>query len=173
MKLDPALAKPIKLLILDVDGVLTDGRIVLDNNGIESKCFHVRDGHGLKMLGRTDVKIGILTGRESRVVTYRAAELGVEIVHQGAKNKIEVYETILRQVALSDQEVAMAGDDIVDLPVMRRVGLAMCPSDAIDEVKAVSHFISAFAGGHGAVREMVEVLMKAQGTWETVTARYF
>ena len=173
MKLDPALAKPVKLLILDVDGVLTDGRIVLDDNGLESKFFHVRDGHGLKMLSRTDVKVGFLTGRQSRVVAHRAAELGVDIVHQGAKNKIEVYEGIIGELGLSDHEVAMAGDDIVDLPVMRRVGLAMCPSDAIDEIKAVCHMISAFPGGGGAVREMVEALMKAQGTWEQVTARYF
>jgi 3-deoxy-D-manno-octulosonate 8-phosphate phosphatase (KDO 8-P phosphatase) len=173
MKLDPALAKPIKLLILDVDGVLTDGRIVMDNNGIESKFFHVRDGHGLKMLSRTGVRLAFLTGRESRVVAHRAADLGVDIVHQGAKNKIEVYEGIINELGLSDHEVAMAGDDIVDLPVMRRVGLAMCPSDAIDEIKAVCHLISALPGGRGAVREMVEALMKAQDTWEKVTARYY
>lgn len=172
MNMDQAGLARIKLLLLDVDGVMTDGRIVLDDNGVESKFFNVRDGHGLKMLQRAGLRVGILTGRKSRVVDLRAAELGVEIVFQGAKNKLEVYERMLAEQSLTDKEVAFAGDDVIDLPVLRRVGLALAPADAVDEVREVVHYVCRAAGGHGAVREIVELLLRGQGLWEQAMARY-
>ena len=173
MASDWARAASIKLAIFDVDGVLTDGRIVIDDNGVESKFFNVRDGHGIKLLQRAGLMVGLLTGRQSEVVDRRAAELGIQLVYQGIKNKIEAYDIILRDLSLTDDQTAFAGDDLIDLPVMRRVGLALSPADAIDEVKSISHFVSRFPGGHGAVRDMVEFILKAQGKWEEVTARYF
>ncbi|MDY6851645.1 MAG: HAD-IIIA family hydrolase [Thermodesulfobacteriota bacterium] len=173
MGLDPARIAPIKLVIFDVDGVLTDGRIVINDKGVESKFFNVRDGHGLKLMQRAGLQAAFLTGRQSRVVDLRAAELGVKLVYQGVKNKIEVYEQILAEQSLTDTQIAFAGDDLVDLPVMRRVGLALAPIDAIDEVKAVAHYICGLEGGRGAAREMVEFILKSQGRWDKVTARYY
>lgn len=170
---DPALAAPIRLVIFDVDGVLTDGRIVIDEEGRESKFFDVRDGHGLKLLQRAGLQVAFLTGRESRVVEVRAAELGVGLVRQGARDKVAVYEELLARTGLTDREVAFAGDDLVDLPVMRRVGLALAPADAAGEVRAAAHWVARSAGGRGAAREMVELILKAQGRWAEVVARYF
>ena len=173
MGLDRARLAPIKLVIFDVDGVLTDGRIIIDDEGNETKFFHVRDGHGLKLLQRAGLKAALLTGRQSRVVLLRAAELGIELIYQGAKNKLEPYEKILKDLSLTEAEVAFAGDDLVDLPVMRRVGLAMAPADAIDEVKAAAHYVCRQAGGRGAVREMVELILKGQDRWNKLVARYY
>ncbi|MBF0528149.1 MAG: HAD-IIIA family hydrolase [Deltaproteobacteria bacterium] len=164
---------PIKLVIFDVDGVLTDGRIVMDDCGMETKFFHVRDGHGLKLLMRAGLEAGFLTGRQSRVVELRAADLGVTLLWQGIKNKIDIYQNILTEHRLVDAQVAYVGDDLVDLPVMRRVGLALAPADAVDEVKEVAHYVAKLPGGHGAVREMIEFILKSQGRWESVVARYF
>ncbi len=165
--------KPVKLVIFDVDGVLTDGRIVLDDNGLESKFFNVRDGSGLKWLKRAGIEIAFLTGRESRAVKHRAEELGVNIVRQGAKVKLPVYEEILNELNLTDRETAFAGDDLIDLPVLRRVGLAMAPADASPEVKEAAHYVCGCGGGQGAVREMAEMILKGQGHWEKITAGYF
>jgi len=172
LKITPDRLAPIKLVIFDVDGVLTDGRIIIDDQGVESKFFNVRDGHGIKLLQRAGLQAAFLTGRQSRVVDRRAEELGVRLVYQGAKNKIEIYEQILAEQKTADSEVAYAGDDLVDLPVMRRVGLALTPADAIDEVKAAAHYVCRLAGGHGAAREMVELILKGRGLWASVTARY-
>jgi YrbI family 3-deoxy-D-manno-octulosonate 8-phosphate phosphatase len=128
-------ASRIKLLIVDVDGVLTDGSIVLDNEGNEIKFFHVRDGHGIKLLQRAGIEVAIVTGRESQVVNRRAEELGIKHVHQKSKNKIEAYESILKETGLKDEDVAYVGDDIVDIPVMKRVGLSAAVADAEDYVK--------------------------------------
>lgn len=165
--------KKVKLLLLDVDGVLTDGRIVIDNNGVESKAFDVRDGHGLKMLQRAGVRIGIITGRSSRVVERRAAELGIEILHQGAKDKLEPYRRVLAELELADNEVAYVGDDVVDLPILRRVGFAATVADACEHVKPFVHYVCQKAGGRGAVREICELLLKESGAWSAVTDRYF
>ena len=173
MSIDSKRAAAIKLFIFDVDGVLTDGRIIIDDQGLESKFFDVKDGHGLKLMQRAGIRAAFLTGRESRVVAHRSRELGVDIVHQGVKNKIEVYDKILIEENLTDREVAFAGDDLVDLPVLRRVGLSMAPSDAVDEVKAEVHYVCDRPGGRGAAREMVELLLRAQGTWPAVTHRYY
>jgi len=165
--------RAVKLVIFDVDGVLTDGRIVLDDDGVESKFFDVRDGSGIKWLVRVGLDVAFLTGRQSHVVEVRAAELGVTRIHQGAKVKIDVYERLLNEAGLQDEAVAYAGDDLIDLPVMRRVGLALAPADARPEVKAAAHYVCREGGGRGAVREIVELILKGQGFWEQVTAPYF
>lgn len=165
--------KKIKLLLLDVDGVLTDGRIVYDNQGNELKAFDVKDGHGLKLVQRAGIKVGIITGRKSDVVTRRAAELGIDILYQGALNKLEPYREILSAEGLTDEQVAYVGDDLVDLPILRRVGFSATVADAICEVLPRVDYVSQHNGGRGAVREICDLLLKATGHWETLTARYF
>ncbi len=163
----------IRLLIVDVDGVMTDGRIILDNKGNELKFFHVRDGHGIKMLQRAGIAVAIVTGRNSEVVNRRAAELGIEHVHQGSRNKMDAYESILEETGLRDEEVAFVGDDIVDVPVMRRVGLSAAVADAEDYVKEAAMFVTERPGGGGAVREVTDLILRAGGHWDEVTRRYY
>lgn len=165
--------KKLKLLLLDVDGVMTDGRIIYDNDGNEIKAFDVKDGHGLKLVQRAGIQVGIITGRQSTIVDRRAAELGIELVYQGAKDKRLPFRKILQKLALEPGEVAYAGDDLVDLPVMRQVGFAATVADAMDEVKAAAHLVTRRAGGRGAVREICDHLLKASGRWSAVTRRYF
>lgn len=162
----------IRLLLLDVDGVLTDGRITYDNNGVESKSFHVRDGHGLKLLQRAGIKVGIITGRESAIVTHRAAELGIEIVYQGAKDKLIPYQQILSDLNLTDDQVAYAGDDVIDLPILRRVGCSFTVADGVSDIKPYVDYITTLPGGQGAVREICEMLLRQSGLWASVTQRY-
>jgi len=164
--------KTIKLLILDVDGVMTDGRIIFDSNGVESKFFNVKDGHGIKMLQRAGIEVAIISGRQSTVVTNRATELGIELVFQKAIDKLAPYRQILADTGLTDAEVAFIGDDLIDIPVLRRVGFAVAPRDAVAEVIPFVHFVTRNSGGWGAVREVCDLLLKAQGRWEELTARY-
>jgi len=163
----------IRLLLLDVDGVLTDGRIIYDSQGVETKAFDVKDGHGLKLLQRAGIAVGIITGRQSPVVDIRARELGIEIVYQGAKDKLVPFGEILAKLGLTAEEVAYVGDDLPDLPVMRRVGWAAAPSDAIEEVKPYAHYVTVRPGGRGAVREVCDLLLRESGHWEGVASRYF
>jgi 3-deoxy-D-manno-octulosonate 8-phosphate phosphatase (KDO 8-P phosphatase) len=169
---DPQKLKSIKILILDVDGVLTDGRVIYTDSGEEIKRFDVRDGHGLKLLMRSGIEVILLTGRESKVVLHRARDLGIEHVYQKALNKIEVYKTILAQRNLEDKEVGFVGDDLVDLPVLRKVGFSAAVPDAVPEVKEIVDYITTKKGGEGAVREICELLLKAQNKWEAVTEKY-
>lgn len=155
--------KKIKLLLLDVDGVLTNGTIILDNQGNELKAFHVRDGHGIKLAQRAGIVMGIITGRKSEVVNIRARELGIEEVHQGALKKIEAYESILAKYGVHDEEVAYMGDDIVDVEIFKRVGVAVTVSDADPSVRPYVDMITKTAGGRGAVREFINLLLKSQG----------
>ena len=159
----PTKAKNIKLLLLDVDGVLTDGRIILDNKGNELKAFHVRDGHGIKLAQKTGIVIGIITGRKSEVVNIRARELGITEVHQGAHEKIVVYDQILKKYGFRDAEVAYMGDDVVDLSIFQRVGLAATVADADPAVKPFVDLVTRASGGRGAVRELINLLLKKQG----------
>jgi 3-deoxy-D-manno-octulosonate 8-phosphate phosphatase (KDO 8-P phosphatase) len=163
----------IKLLLLDVDGVMTDGRIVYDANGVETKFFNVKDGHGIKMLQRAGVEVGIISGRASQVVTNRAAELGITIVYQKALDKLAPYQEILLDKGLKDDEVAFMGDDIIDIPVMRRVGFAAAPLDAIDYVSEHADYVARNRGGWGAVREVCDLIIKGKGLWDEVTARSY
>lgn len=170
--MEAKLAK-IKLLLLDVDGVMTDGRIIYDNQGNELKAFDVKDGHGLKMLQRAGIKIGIITGRKSELVAKRAAELGIEILYQKALSKLDPYREILAAQGLTDEQVAYVGDDVVDLPILRRVGFSATVADAVPEVLPLVDYVSSRPGGRGAVREICDLLLKASGQWETLTERYF
>jgi 3-deoxy-D-manno-octulosonate 8-phosphate phosphatase (KDO 8-P phosphatase) len=168
-----ARAARIKLLVLDVDGVLTDGRVVYDADGREIKFFDIQDGHGLKLLQRTGVKVALLSGRESNVNRIRARELGIEEMHEDCKIKLPVFEGILSAHHLSAEQVAFMGDDLIDLPPMRAAGLALAPANAVLEVKEAAHWVAPKPGGGGAVRLACELIMKSSGTWEEVTARYF
>lgn len=163
----------IKLLLLDVDGVLTDGRIIYDSQGGETKAFDVKDGHGLKLVQRAGIQVGIITGRQSQVVARRAEELGIKIVHQGAKDKTVPFLEILETLTLLPEEVAYVGDDIVDLPVMRKVGFAATVADAVDDVKAYADMVTERRGGRGAVREICDFLLRESGRWSAVTDHYF
>lgn len=164
--------QPIKLLILDVDGVLTDGKIMYTDRGEEIKAFDVKDGHGVKLLLRSGTEVALVTGRESQVVLHRARDLGIEQVYQKVTNKIEIYEKILREKNLSDKDVGFIGDDLVDIPVLKRVGFSATVQDAIPEVKEMVDYTATKNGGEGAVREICELLLKAQNKWERVTERY-
>lgn len=163
----------IKLLLLDVDGVMTDGRIIYDNDGGETKAFDVKDGHGLKLVQRAGIQVGIITGRESAIVARRAAELGIELLYQGVKNKRLPFNEILEKLDLTPEEVAYVGDDVVDLPVMRQVGFAATVADAMDDVKPFADLVTERAGGRGAVREICDFLLKESGRWSAVTRHYF
>ncbi len=163
----------IKLLLLDVDGVMTDGRITYDNDGGETKSFDVKDGHGLKLVQRVGIRVGIITGRQSSIVARRAAELGIELVYQGVKDKSLPFREILEKLALLPEEVAYVGDDVVDLPIMRQVGFAVTVADAVDDVKPYAHMITKRCGGRGAVREVCDFLLKESGRWSAVTSHYF
>ena len=165
--------KPLKALIMDVDGVLTDGRIVIDSQGNEAKSFDVRDGHGLKLLQRGGITTALLTGRYSRIVKLRAAELGIAIVHQRSHDKLASYRLIARHLQLEDSEIAYIGDDLIDIPVLKRVGLAATVADAVPEVVRIADWQSRLPGGRGAVRELCQLILKAQGKWDSLTGRYY
>ncbi len=166
-------AEQIKLVLFDVDGVLTDGRLFVDNNGEEYKAFNSRDGHGMKMLQRNGVAIGIITGRTSRIVEHRTRELGIQHVRQGCQEKLPAYEQLIQELALQPGQVAFVGDDLVDLPIMLRVGLAVAVQDAHALVKKHAHWITPNDGGRGAARDLCELIMLAQGTHAAEMQRYF
>ncbi len=162
----------IKMLILDVDGVMTDGKIIMDSEGRELKNFNVLDGHGLVMIQRHGIQVGILTGRTSAVVDHRARDLKITEVYQGALNKKEVFGQILQKNQLTPEMIAYLGDDIVDIPVLKMVGFAAAVADAQELVKKTVHYVTRSRGGDGAVRELCEMLLVAQGYWPDVAARY-
>ncbi len=168
-----ARAARIKLLVLDIDGVMTDGRVVYDADGREIKFFDVQDGHGLKLLQRAGVKVVLLSGRESRVNRLRAQELGIEELHEHCTVKLPVFQEILASHGLAPEEAAYMGDDLIDLPPMRAAGLALAPANAVPEVKAAAHWVAPRPGGGGAVRLACELLLKSSGAWQEVTRRYF
>lgn len=165
-------AKRIKLVIFDVDGVLTDGSLYLCDDGQEIKAFHSRDGHGMKMLRETGVEIGIITGRTSRVVSHRMESLGIRHVYQGRLEKLPAYLSLINDLGLQDDEVAYVGDDVVDLPIMLRVGLAVAVQDAHVWVKKHSHWQAPSGGGRGAARDVCELIMEAQGSLTGMLNKY-
>lgn len=167
------IARDIKMLILDVDGVLTDGSIILDNEGNEYKSFHVRDGHGIKMLIRAGIHVAIITGRHSKVVERRAHELGITEVFQKCHDKRVAYKRLVEQYALKDREVAYIGDDIVDAPIMSMAGLPVAVADATDDTKKFALLVTKCRGGRGAVREIVDFILKSKGTWQRMFDDYF
>ena len=164
--------KKIKMLILDVDGVMTDGKIIMDSDGREMKNFNVRDGHGLIMIQRHGIQVAILTGRTSTVVEHRARDLKITEVYQGALNKKEVFAKILKNNNLTPEAIAYLGDDIVDIPVLKMAGFSAAVADALDLVKKEVDYVTVNSGGQGAVREICEMLLKSQCYWTEVAARY-
>ena len=165
-------ARKIRLLMLDVDGVMTDGRIIFNDEGREMKSFDVRDGHGIKMIQRAGIEVAIVTGRESTVVDRRAAELGIQWVRQKAFDKTLVYQEVTGSLEIHDDEVCFVGDDVVDIPVLTRVGLPVVVADAHEEAKRYAVYVTLCPGGRGAVREVCELILQAQEKWEEVMGRY-
>jgi len=166
-------ARDIKLLILDVDGVLTDGKIVYTDRGEEAKAFDVKDGHGLKLLMRAGIPVALITGRSSPAVEHRARDLGITRVYQKAINKIEAYEELRRAENLRDEEICVVGDDLPDLPILRICGFSVAVADSAEEVKREVDYVTNKEAGKGAVREVCDIILKARGLWEAVTERYF
>jgi 3-deoxy-D-manno-octulosonate 8-phosphate phosphatase (KDO 8-P phosphatase) len=164
--------RKIRCLLLDVDGVLTDGKLHFTSDGEEFKTFDAQDGHGIVMAQRVGLTVGFISGRPSKATTRRAADLGVTIALQKPSNKMDMVEKIKRQHGFANDEIAFVGDELVDLPVLRRVGLAVAVPNATDEVKRVAHYMTQRCGGDGAVREVIEMILKTQGSWKAAIAKY-
>jgi len=167
-----ARARDVKLLLFDVDGVLTDGSVLLHPDGSESKRFDIRDGTGVVLAHRAGLRTGLLSARHSTATAARARQLRIPIVRQGAAVKADALDEILRETGLTSGEVAYMGDDLLDLPVLGRVGLATAPADAAPEVRSRVHWVSHARGGCGAVRELIELILKAQGRWDALVAEW-
>lgn len=165
-------AKKLKLLILDVDGVLTDGKLFFDNDGNEYKSFHARDGHGIKLLRQTGVEVAVISGRKSNSVALRMKNLGIEYVYQGHEDKRAAFYDLLAKIGITPEEAAHVGDDLLDLPIMVRVGLAIAVNDANFAVIEHAHWCTSALGGNGAVREVCDFIMKAQGNYNDVLSSY-
>ncbi len=162
----------IRMLITDVDGVLTDGSIVFHDDGSETKVFNVRDGSGIKYLLRNGIETAILSARECRAVNHRAAELGIRHCITGALDKLPAYRKLLEGAGLTDNEICYVGDDLPDIPPMRCAGFPVAVADAVEEVKGVAVYVTAAPGGRGAIREVAEMILRAQGKWDTLMNRY-
>ena len=165
-------AKELKLFLLDVDGVLTDGTITYTDEGNEIKTFHTRDGLGIRLLMESGVEVGLITARESEAVNRRVQDLGIKYVFQKAKNKLEIFENLLQELALQPSQVGYMGDDWLDLPLLVRVGFAATVQDAADEVLQVAHYITKRKGGRGAVREVCDLILEAKGTNKMLLEKY-
>ena len=167
-----AKASRIKLVLFDVDGVLTDGKVLIHADGSESKRFDIKDGLAIVWAQRAGLTVGFLSARVSPSTLHRAAQLGVTLVHQGVASKLETYEQVVGDLCDDDAEVAYMGDDIVDIPVLMRAGLATAPADASADVRSRVHWVSGARGGKGAARELIELILRAQDRWESVLAAY-
>jgi len=162
----------VELILSDVDGVLTDGGIWYDNQGVELKAFHIRDGLGIRLWQRAGFRFGVLTARTSHIVKLRAGELGIDIVRQGFEDKLPATEEIIRDCGLRPPQVCYIGDDLTDLPVIRFVGLGAAVADAAAEVRSAAAYTTQLPGGRGAVRELIETILKAKGRWDDAIQRY-
>jgi 3-deoxy-D-manno-octulosonate 8-phosphate phosphatase (KDO 8-P phosphatase) len=165
-------AARVRLVLFDVDGVLTDGKILLHADGSESKVFDIKDGTGIVWAQRLGLTVGFLSARSSAATAQRAAQLGITLVHQGVASKLDTYDQIADSLMLEDDEIAYMGDDILDLPVLARVGLATAPADAADDVRTRVHWVARANGGAGAARELIELILRSQGLWSSVIATY-
>ncbi len=165
-------ASRIKLLLMDCDGVLTDGRLMLLENGDEQKLFNVRDGQGLVLLHRAGLRSGVISGRRSSFVEQRVRELGINYLRQGSHDKIKDFREVLAEAHVEESEVAFVGDDLADIPLLRRAELAVAVADAVGETRAAAHYVTQHPGGHGAVREVVELMLKAQGRWHDLVESF-
>lgn len=164
-------AEEIKLVILDVDGVMSDGRIVIDDNGVQSRNFDIKDGMGVVALQMLGVEVAIITSKRSGAVRHRAEELKIKRFYEGIKKKTEAYAQILEEMNISDAEVCYVGDDLVDLSMMKRVGLPVAVADAVPDVLEHAAYVTKARGGYGAVREVAEMILKAQGKWDKLLAK--
>lgn len=164
--------QPIELILSDVDGVLTDGGIVWDNQGIETKRFHVRDGLGVKLWQKAGYRFGLITVRSSHIVKMRVAELGIDIIRQGADDKLSTAKEIIAGLGLSPHQACYIGDDLPDLPVVRTVGLGVSVADGCAELRQAAHYVTTLGGGMGAVRETIEMILKAQRRWDDLIQAY-
>lgn len=165
-------AAAVRMILLDVDGVLTDGHVVINSDGSESKTFAIRDGIALVWAQRVGIKVGLLSARLSPTTPVRAAQLGITLVYHGVSSKLATYERILADHGLRDEDVAYMGDDVVDLAVLVRVGLSTAPADSVNEVQSRVHWVTPSAGGYGAARELVERILRVQGHWEGIIGSY-
>ncbi|MCM8761547.1 MAG: HAD-IIIA family hydrolase [Candidatus Omnitrophica bacterium] len=166
-------ARRVKLLIIDIDGVMTDGHIIYSIYGDELKFFDVQDGFGITLLNRAGIKSVIITAKKSRIVKLRARDMKVAKAYQGHHDKLKPFTRALRKFRVSPEEVCFIGDDLIDIPILKRVGFAVAVPNAVDEVKRCAHHITERAGGHGAVRELCDLILKSQGKWEIATEKYF
>lgn len=164
--------RSIRLILSDVDGVLTDGGIIYDNEGIETKRFHVRDGMGIRLWQKAGYRFGLITHRSSNILKMRVAELGIEIIRQGIDNKLTAMQGILGELRLTPAQVCYIGDDLPDLPLMRSVGFGVAVADACGELREAAHHVTTLPGGSGAVRETIEMILKAQSRWEDLIQAY-
>jgi 3-deoxy-D-manno-octulosonate 8-phosphate phosphatase (KDO 8-P phosphatase) len=164
-------AKDIKLVILDVDGVMTDGRIIIDDTGVETRNFDIKDGMGVVVLMMSGVEVAIITSKKSGAVRHRAEELKIKRFYEGIRKKTEPYEEMLKELNITDAEVAYVGDDLVDLSMMKRVGLPIAVGDAVEDVKRCAAYVTRARGGHGAVREVAELILKSQDKWEKILSK--
>jgi len=167
-----ARARRIRLILLDVDGVLTDGTVLMHGDGTESKAFHIRDGAAIVWAMQAGVGIGLLSARASAATTQRAAQLGVKIVAQGVPSKAAEFDRILAEQHLDEETVAYMGDDLLDISVLKRAGLAGAPADAAPETRAAAHWVSGATGGRGAVREFIELVLRSQGRWDAIVREF-
>jgi len=167
-----AKAAGIKLILFDVDGVLTDGRVLVHSDGTESKFFAIRDGIAMVWAQRAGLRVGFLSARTSATTPHRATQLGISLVHQGVASKLDAYDRILADERVSDADVAYMADDIVDLAVLDRVGLSAAPADAVSEVRSRVDWVARSDGGDGAARELIETILRAQNRWDAVVASY-
>ena len=175
MNPEPAIAERaarIRMILFDVDGVLTDGTVLLHADGSESKVFDIKDGTGIVWALKLGLTVGLLSARSSAATAQRAAQLGITLVHQGVASKLETYEQIADSLMLEEDQVAYMGDDILDLPVLLRVGLAAAPADAAVDVRSRVHWVAKADGGAGAAREFIELIIRAQGRWDSLLASY-
>jgi YrbI family 3-deoxy-D-manno-octulosonate 8-phosphate phosphatase len=164
--------RAVRLILCDVDGVLTDGGIVLNQQGIETKRFHVRDGMGIRLWQNAGYRLGLITHRSSNIVKMRVAELGIEIIRQGIDDKLAAMRGILGELRLSAAHVCYIGDDLPDLPAVREAGLGVAVADACAELRQTAHYVTTLPGGSGAVRETIELILKAQSRWEDIIQPY-
>jgi 3-deoxy-D-manno-octulosonate 8-phosphate phosphatase (KDO 8-P phosphatase) len=164
--------KRVKLLLMDVDGVLTTGKVIYDDSGAQIKAFHVKDGLGIRMLMDFGIQVGIITGRKSTALAHRCADLGIDLLYQGIRDKAAALNEILDKTGVSAMETAFVGDDLPDLAVMKRVGVPVAVADSCKEILASARFITTERGGRGAVREICEAVLKAKGFWPKVVERF-
>ena len=165
-------AARVRLILFDVDGVLTDGKILLHADGTESKVFDIKDGTGIVWAQRLGLTVGLLSARSSAATTQRAAQLGITLVYQGVASKLDAYDQITASLTLGDSQIAYMGDDVLDLPVLTRVGLATAPADAASDVRTRVHWVAQANGGAGAARELIELILRSQGRWDSLIAGY-